>query len=355
MSEKDFSKYDFDSFAFFDVGIVHDNKPRSTNNIFATPISVFPFASSKLTRESAKVEAKGVDALGTAYSTSAETVNAQEYRWLPTGFQTTAPDVRKGERVFLYRYADTDEYFWVSSQLDRSYRRLETGAFMFQADPNADDKDEWSEENCYTFTVSTHDGHITLTTSQKNKEPFGYVMQLNTKDGIFTLTDNEQNLIQLVSAEQLIVLKNKNGTYFAVDKDDLKGYAPQNIYFKAETLVEFLCKNFVLKASEDITFETKVWTVNASESISFDTQTFNWKAQTTNIDSPTINIKGNIFHEGNQTTSGTMGVGGATTLGGGVSVSGSMTNNGKDVGSGHKHTGSATAPSGPVSPTGTPV
>jgi len=52
---------------------------------------------------------------------------------------------------------------------------------------------------------------------------------------------------------------------------------------------------------------------------------------------------------------GTLLVGGAVTAAAGMAVTGAMTNNGKDIGSGHTHTGSPSAPSGPQSPTGVPV
>ena len=40
---------------------------------------------------------------------------------------------------------------------------------------------------------------------------------------------------------------------------------------------------------------------------------------------------------------------------GDLDISGSVTNNSKNIGSTHTHTGSATAPTGPVTPTGTPL
>lgn len=337
---------------FYAMAVVAENKPRTTNKIFATPMELANFSQGDLKADQTDLEAKGVDAKGKEYRIKVRAVSAQEYDWLPEGNIVTAPDVRRGEQVFIYRYADTDKFYWVSTQLNRNLRRLETTTFMWQADPNAKNDDPWTDENCYVLEVSTHDGLVTFTTSQKNNEPFKYTFQLNTKEGFFSIQDQDVNVIQMNSAEQIIHLQNKNGTYWVLDKDDLKGYAPNNIDIEAVKNIDFRCTNYTLKATESIKFETKVWTVNASESITFDTQTFNWNAQTTNIDSPTINIKGNINHTGNQTTSGTMMVGGATTLSGGMSVAGSMTNDGKDVGKNHTHIGSPTAATGPKSPTG---
>ncbi len=55
------------------------------------------------------------------------------------------------------------------------------------------------------------------------------------------------------------------------------------------------------------------------------------------------------------TFTGAVTVSGAFVAQQGASVSGSMTNNGKNIGSTHTHTGPASAPTGPVSPTGAPI
>lgn len=63
----------------------------------------------------------------------------------------------------------------------------------------------------------------------------------------------------------------------------------------------------------------------------------------TNITSPNITLDGNV------TITGNAEVQGSTTLGA------TVTSNGKDISDTHTHSGSATAPSGPVSNTGAPV
>lgn len=323
------------SWSFYAIAVVAENKPLTTNKIFATPVEIVNFSQGELKADRADVEVKGVDASGKEYQLKVRAVGAQEYDWLPCGYQHTAPDVRRGERVFIYRYADTDKFYWVESGLDRRFRRLETTTYMWQADPDAKDDDPWTEENCYMLEVSTHSKLVTFSTSQKNKEPFKYVFQLNTAEGFFSITDQDNNVIQLNSAEQIIHLQNKNGTHWVLDKDNLVGKAIANIIVEAGEGISFTSKTFSIKAEESISFDTKVWAVKATTS--------------TAIESPTIKFKGNIEHEGNQTTSGAM------AIGGGASVEGAMKNNGKDIGSEHTHEGPASAPSGAVSPTGKPV
>lgn len=324
-----------ESWSFYAVAVVAENKPRGTNLILATPQEIVGFSQGELKADQAELEVKGVNQNGKEYQLKVKTVTAQEYDWLPDGHLQNAPDVRRGERVFIYRYADTDKFYWVSSNLDRRLRRLETTTYMWQADPNAKNDDPWTDDNCYVLEVSTHDQLITFTTSQKNKEPFKYTIQLNTKDGFFSITDQDLNVIQLDSAEQIIRLQNKNGCYWVLDKDDLKGFAQRHIEVEAKEKISFTCKEFVIKATESVLAQTKTFTVKADTLIDFETTTFK--------------IKGNIEQEGNYTTTG------SASVASGLTVNGSMTNNGKDVGSQHKHEGPTSAPSGAVSPTGAPV
>ena len=73
------------------------------------------------------------------------------------------------------------------------------------------------------------------------------------------------------------------------------------------------------------------------------------------VQAPQSTFTGNVTIQGNQVTQGTTTAQGALTAQSGASVTGTMTNNGKDVGSNHRHSGQASAPSGPVTNTGTPI
>lgn len=70
---------------------------------------------------------------------------------------------------------------------------------------------------------------------------------------------------------------------------------------------------------------------------------------TATVDCPTTNWTGDINLTGNLDITGNLEVSGSTTL------SSTVTSNGKDISDTHTHVGSATAPSGPVAPTGAPV
>lgn len=93
-----------------------------------------------------------------------------------------------------------------------------------------------------------------------------------------------------------------------------------------------------LNATGNISVETSAdASVNAAGAVSLTA------GSAVNITAPTINLNGAV------------NISGAVAMAAGASVTGSMENNGVDIGSGHKHSGSATAPNGPVSDTGAPV
>lgn len=61
------------------------------------------------------------------------------------------------------------------------------------------------------------------------------------------------------------------------------------------------------------------------------------------VEAPSINLEGNVNVNGNISVTGD------------TSLDAIVTSNGIDISATHKHAGSATAPSGPITPTGTPV
>ena len=81
---------------------------------------------------------------------------------------------------------------------------------------------------------------------------------------------------------------------------------------------------------------------------------------TAEITVTTLNVNGNIVHEGDTTQTGNIELTGDTTQTGNVNVTGDVSATTDVVGGGislkaHTHTGSPTAATGPVSPTGVPL
>lgn len=217
-------------FQVYSIGIVAQNKKLDEDIIYVLPIEITPFVNGELDASVSKENISGLDKDGNTYTVSVNESSSVKAKWLPLGEtnRRTAPDVRRGERVLLYRHSDSDLLYWGSMGMDAHLRKLETVIWSWSGtrDENADSTDP---ENCYSLEVSTHNKLLTLRTSKADGEPYGYTLQLNTQYGNFVVTDDVGNYMQIDSPETKISLKNKDGTEVHLDKKDINAYAPRDI------------------------------------------------------------------------------------------------------------------------------
>lgn len=241
-----------DDWKFYDIARVAENKSRSTNDILV----YLPTHTPDIEGEgdvSVKTETETyLDDEGNKVSVDIEHVSAVTASWMPMGDRAlNAPDVRKNERVMLYRYADSETLYWVPTNLDSHLRRLETFTLLFSADPNGTSNEPRAPENSYALHISTHDKVVSFTTTSLNNEPFTYTIELDTENGSFTIIDNEENIIRLDSKESQILLQNKDLTKVLLDKKNIEIYAPEYINVKADKDIDVECENFTLTANKD--------------------------------------------------------------------------------------------------------
>lgn len=247
------------------------------------------FVDGEINSETQTFTTSGVDNRGSHYTCEIVTSNSIKAKWKPSGTnRITPPNVRRGERVEVWQYADADAYYWATTGEDDNQRRLETVTHTY-----SNTKDETTEtidkSNSYYTTISTHQGVIELGTSKSNGEPFTHLMQIDTKRGLFTYQDDVGNVIQVNSKDNQIFIENASGSKFVMDKGKVNVTAP-----------------------DSITMNTREMTVNASN--------FTVNSSSTTINSSTV-IKG------------------STTIAGNTTITGGLTNNGKNVGAGHTHGG----------------
>lgn len=266
-------------FKFYSLGIVANNKAMSSHTIQVTPIEALTMIDGELGSIPVEQEIEGTDAEGNSYVSKVTTDTAIEADWLPglgASNRRTPPDVRRGERVLLFQYADTDQYYWTSLGLDDHLRKLETVVYSWSG--TTDEAEDSSEpENSYQLEVSTHAGHITLLTSKKNGEHCIFGIQINTKDGNIKIVDDLDNELVFDSKNTHLWLKNADGTLMELNKKNIKLYAPDKIHIEAVNQVLMKAKtikqqctdfflestNYSLKCSTgvvegQITFKNKV-------------------------------------------------------------------------------------------------
>jgi len=220
-------------FHFYSLGIVVENKPRSDNHVNVAPIETNPAYDGEVTLNPMQEISEGIDAYGKAYSVKTTSDVSLPCIWLPCGAnRVTAPDVRRGMQVEIWRLGDTDDYYWRFMGLDSHLMTLETVIYAWSATPNAGGG-AIDVSNCYFFEISTHEGLVTFQNSKANGEPFQYTMQLNTKRGELTITDDIGNALEFDSKENMIKASNPDGSSVELSKKVVSLIGPEKVRFQS--------------------------------------------------------------------------------------------------------------------------
>ncbi|EKD22558.1 MAG: hypothetical protein ACD_84C00046G0002 [uncultured bacterium] len=194
--------------------------------------------------------------------------------WLPLGGSNriTAPDVRRGETVVLYRFADSDEFFWVTLIDDFSLRKLETVVFAFSGTKVEGVK--MDAGNTYFLEISTHSKMIHLHTSKANGEPYSYDIQLNTAEGFLQIQDDDGNFFKFDSADRHIVMVNRDQSKVEINKTIINFESSDEINMKTRKLTQ--------TAQDVITKATNV-NVTGSSQVRVDGGNFELATQTSSV------------------------------------------------------------------------
>jgi len=288
-------------FHIYTVGKAASNKKLNSPQLEIYPIEKLGYVDGEITDAITEDEIEGTDAHGKKYRIKGTVGNSIEATWIPFGSnRTTAPDIRRGERVLIWRYGDSDMYYWGDCGLDAYLRRLETVIYCFSNTRDESVK-TLTPENSWYIEVSTHRKMITLQTNKSDGERVAYTMQFNITKGTVVLTDDLGNHFEIDSFNKILTLQNADGSVLQLDKMKLYGYAKESIVFKTKAY----------------SLDCATATVTATTSIAYKSPTYNLKA--------------------NYTGAGTFEQTGAGTWTGAFSTTGAMKNNNINIGSTHTH------------------
>lgn len=189
---------------FYSLGIVAINKEKKSDHIKVTPIEELTLSNGKLSEQKNLHKVELPDAKGIERSSQLESDSMLVAKWIPFGQSNrmTPPDVIAGETVIIFRFADTDEYYWTSIFREPGIRRLETVMYAFCNIPDGQEK--FNKETSYWLEVSTDEKHIKLHTSKNDGEPYEYDITIDTENGKILIDDNSGNSIELNSAQNEI-------------------------------------------------------------------------------------------------------------------------------------------------------
>lgn len=261
-------------FHFYSFGEVSANKPLYDKDgnvcdmVEVYPKEVFTMSTGENTDNVTSVEVKGKDASGKDYQSTLQTKVSLTCKWLPIHDpnRITPPDVRRGEHVMIYRYADTEFYFW-STAFNNMIRKLETAVWWFSGTPvegkSADTKRD--ADNGYFLEISTHEKHTIFSTSNANGEVARYYIQVDGGNG---------NLIIKDDLGQEIIFESTEGRIEVTSTEQIK-HKTKDYLIECETYT-LNCKTAVINATDSMSITTPTYKVTASGSVTYDTPLANW-------------------------------------------------------------------------------
>lgn len=241
---------------FYSIGIVAINKKISSKIIEVTCSETTPMLSGEITDNKSKVKAEATDSDGGAYQVEMESTVTVKATWLPinSSNRLTAPDVRRGETVIVYRFADTDNFFWSTLKDDAHLRRLETVIYAFSASQK--EGAPVDAENYYFVEVSTHKKIIHISTSKANGEFCSYDIQINAGDGFIMIQDDIGNYFSFDSKAHQIEMKNVDGSLIEVNKVNINLECSDTITQKAKNIIQTATSHKLTAATSQVTAET---------------------------------------------------------------------------------------------------
>jgi phage baseplate assembly protein gpV len=300
----------------YTVGTAVENKALDSKLLEVHPTEVAPMADGELTPTATTYKAAATDSTGAAYNVEVQTTVSIKCEWLPMfgSNRMTPPDIRRGESVIVYRFGDTDKFFWATLFDDMHLRRLET--VIYGISGTASNDADLTADNMYFFEWSTHKKIVHLHTSKANGEPFAYDIQINADYGCITITDDAGNYISLDSKERQLEMKNADGSTVNINKKE--------IFLEAADLISLKAKKITVDGDE---MDTTVSTNN----LTADTNT---QKSTTNTITAQTTHNGMLTIAGALSTKPGNGGDGSASLGGKVTAEDGLTVNGDQTVSG---------------------
>ncbi|BDH16658.1 MAG: hypothetical protein [Bacteriophage sp.] len=285
-------------FKLVSIGYVAENKSRTTDQVEVSLTELHPYIDGELTSSVSQDSVSGTDADGNAQTFTVIMANTVLARWMGDNTnRCSAPDVRRGEKVQIYQFGDTDQYFWSTFNPPGTpnVRKKETVVHAYNNSTD-ETQNEATPDNSWFSEINTHEKHATFKTNKSDGEPFAYTLQVDAKRGNVVVADDAGTYFQMDSGNQHIQLVTAGGGIVEVNKND----------------VTITCGNITVNASGTITFNG----ANGKVTI------------------PNTAWTGGIGLSGDMESSG-----GSYTFNGPVATNDALTNKGKNVGAEHSHKG----------------
>lgn len=243
---------------FYSLGIVVDDKVEGSDVIIVTPIEDFTMELGELSSTDRKKEATMANSSGVKKTANIEGGSTVEATWVPLSDpnRDNSPDVYRSETVMLYKYADTQDYYWSTFFREPGLRGRER---VRTALSNKDAGGEsYTPDSSYWVEIDTKYKHLKIHTSDNDGEPTTYDLTINTKEGTVLLEDKLGNRILLESV-------------------------PGHLEVTTENSVTVNTKRYTLNATESVEINTPKYTLNADSTAEVNTPDHTLNAEQSEI------------------------------------------------------------------------
>jgi len=214
----------------YSLGIVTEHKPEGTDYILVTPIEKINIQESGYINDierTYKSTLKDID--GKEDKQEIKATNKIRAKWIPFGHSNriTAPDVRAGETVILFKFGDVDEYYWTTIFREPSIRKLENVLYAFsniKGGTTAFDK-----STSYWLQVDTIHKKVHFHTADNDGENTCYDIDIDTKNGTLVITDNKGEVIQIDTQSNSININSNKEINISASTVNIKASKEVNI------------------------------------------------------------------------------------------------------------------------------
>lgn len=220
------------------IGIVATDKPRNTDVISFYPVEGLSFEEGNPADNKEDVDVVIVNASGKSQKSKTERKSVLNARWFSDGSdgRQTAPDVINGETVRIYKYGDSEVFYWKTMFRECEIRRKEHVVFAYGN--LASGRTPWDIDSSYGNMWSTHDKKIMFWTSTSDGEKFKYNFTIDTLNSYYEMKDDIGNSFGFLSQPHQIFMKNATGSMIQFEKgkgllrasDSIKYETPINHY-----------------------------------------------------------------------------------------------------------------------------
>jgi len=195
----------------YGMGIVVNDKIEDDLYVKVYPISKIPTATGELSKEE-EVATASMDMLGGNINVIINKSHTIDCKWVNQGDSNrlSAPDVCKGEIVYIYNYNGQDNYWWDTVFTKPEYRKREKAFYFFSNKGEIDSSSSFLEKG-YFLLVDTINKLTHFHTASNDGKLTTYDISIDTKKGSLLISDGRNNSLELVSHKDGLII-NTNAT-----------------------------------------------------------------------------------------------------------------------------------------------